>query len=310
MPNSILRINSSRSLFVVTYQLLRGGLLTQLKSLGLCFALCLAASNCEALESQLLIDGSLQLKIEAPKKPKASVLLIHGWAGHSNEVGDLYKNLAKELGKIGIASVRVNIRGESEREKTNFRLTSTFASRVQDAEIAFKYMIDLYPDLPIGVVGFSLGGATALSLISAYQTKIDSVVLWSSAGNPKRVIEMVPADKLQTILQDGEAKVDFFTTLTITRKHILGLLGHDVFSGLEKFKGNMLSIRGSEDFVEPIEKQLFDKAKAQREEAIVLYGADHIFNVLDPDKSYASRVLELTTKWLFDTLVYQPRKIE
>ena len=50
---------------------------------------------------------------------KSAVLMIHGWAGQMDEVGDMYKHLAQRLSDQGIASIRINIRGESEREATN-----------------------------------------------------------------------------------------------------------------------------------------------------------------------------------------------
>jgi alpha-beta hydrolase superfamily lysophospholipase len=109
------------------------------------------------------------------------VLLYHGWTGKMDEVGDLYKRLAHQLGEAGIASLRIDFRGEGERN--GHRLTSTFATRIADGEAALAFVQKELPKAKVGIVGFSLGGATALAVTGRNATKITSLVLWSSSGN-------------------------------------------------------------------------------------------------------------------------------
>jgi alpha-beta hydrolase superfamily lysophospholipase len=236
-------------------------------------------------------------------QPKASVLLIHGWAGNMNEVGDMYKRLAAELASHQIASLRINIRGESEREKSGYRLTSTFASRVTDAEIGLAFLRQQYTDVPTGVVGFSLGGATAIKLMGLHPADISSVVLWSSAGDPALVGQSIlsPA-QMREVLETGEVKVPTWETLTVTKEHVLGMMGQDIYHNVGAYKGALLSVRGSEDYVTPIEKYLFPLTSSTNAEARVIQGADHIFNTFEQNRNYDERLIKQTVDWLVNTL--------
>ncbi|MDU0354231.1 alpha/beta fold hydrolase [Paraglaciecola aquimarina] len=264
-----------------------------------------------ASEQQILVDGDLiaiynnGLTAGNNKKPKAVVLMIHGWASQMNEVGDMYLRLAAQLALRDYASLRINIRGESEGEKSRYRLTSTFASRIADAQAGLKYLQKHHPGLPVAVVGFSLGGATAMALAGKEVDAIDSVVLWSTAGDPAHVLNTMPAKVVNEVLNNGAAKLQQWVELTITRQHLLGMLGYDIFNPLKNYSGALLSIRGSDDFVTPQELTIFSHASASPEESVVISGADHIYHSLSTDKQYVERVLAHTVRWFEDTLSFR-----
>ncbi|MCF2948024.1 alpha/beta fold hydrolase [Paraglaciecola aquimarina] len=239
---------------------------------------------------------------KSTQTPKAAVLLIHGWASQMNEVGDMYLQLAARLAAKDYASLRINIRGESEGEKNNFKMTSTFASRVADAQAGLNFLLEQYPNTPIAVVGFSLGGATALALTGSNPDKISSVVLWSSAGNPANMLDTMPTEVVQKVMKTGQAILQQWVDLTITRKHLQGMQGHDIFSPLAEYTGALLSIRGSDDYVPVQEPKIFASANASPEESVLISGADHIYHSLSADKQYVERVLTHTIRWFNDTL--------
>lgn len=260
-----------------------------------------------AKEQAVVLDKDLQAiendGLSADRtSAKGAVLMIHGWASQMNEVGDMYARLAAQLAEQGYASLRVNIRGESERELTNYTMDSTFNSRVADAQAGLDYLRQHYPKLPVALVGFSLGGATAMALTGNNPQVISSLVLWSSAGDPGEISRQMPAATVQEILTKGQAKLQQWVELTITRMHLLGMMGHDVFSKLQHYQGALLSIRGTEDFVPAQESSIFAHANASPEEAHIISGADHIFNSLTPGNPYSERVIQHTVRWFNDTL--------
>lgn len=264
--------------------------------------------DASAAEQQLSLDNNMiaiyndGMSEQHSQAPKAAVLLIHGWASQMNEVGDMFANLATQLAVEGYASLRINIRGESERELSNFTLTSTFATRVEDAQTGLNYLRARHTNLPIGVVGFSLGGATAMALTGNNPQAIKSLVLWSSAGDPAAILREMSPQVVKQVLDTGEAKVPAWVELTVTRQHLLGMLGFDIFTPLKNYTGALMSIRGSDDFVPPQEDEIFANANAAPEEFYLISGADHIFRVLEPEKSYAQRVINHTLRWFNDTL--------
>lgn len=235
---------------------------------------------------------------------KAAVLLIHGWAGQMDEVGDIYKRLAKRLAKQGIASLRINIRGESEREATNFLLTSTFESRVTDAQTGLDHLQKNYANAKFGAVGFSLGGATTLKLIGDNPQAVDSVVLWSTVGDPGTMFEDLTAEQKQQVMQDDKVTLQRWVDVTITKKHYLGYKGYDIFTPLKAYRGAILSIRGSDDYLVPAEREIFAAASATPEFSWILEGADHTLNVYDqPNPGYGEQVLQATVKFMVGRLL-------
>ena len=265
---------------------------------------CFAKSNFQ--EEALVLDVNMQAIHLRPtgKKVSAAVLLIHGWSGQMNEVGDMFKRYAEQLADNGIASIRVNIRGESERERTEFTLDSTFASRVHDAEVGLKYLLSTYPKARIGITGFSLGGSTAMALTGRYPSEVSSLILWSTAGNPAEMLTRgLSAAEVKTVLEEGEVILPRWETLRATQKHILGMLGHDVFSGLSAFEGALLSIRGSEDYVPAQEQKIIEHASAKREEYRIFVGADHIFQSFDPESQFDERLIKQSLEWMLETLL-------
>ena len=238
----------------------------------------------------------------AKSSARGMVIMIHGWSGQKDEVGDLFKRQAQALAERNIASLRMNIRGESEREATNYRLTSTFVSRVQDAQAGVDWAIEHHPLLPIGLLGFSYGGATAMELISQEPAQYQSLVLWSSILNPNELLLDQPAEPLRQALETGEGAIQDWTTLLITRAHVLGMIGFDPLRGLPQYRGALLSLRGSEDSVPQHDPEILKQAGGKRLEYRILQGADHIFNAFDPTKDYVDRIIKQTAVWFEQTL--------
>lgn len=234
--------------------------------------------------------------------PQAAVLLLHGWTGHRDEVGDMFKRTAAQLTEKGIASLRIDFRGEGERN--GHRLTSTFAGRIADAEAALSFLQERYPDTPIGVVGFSLGGATSLALVGRHPEAVDSLVLWSTAGD--LAVDFFTNEELKPAIREametGESLHQSWTALTLTREHLTGMAGYDLFGPLEAYRGALLAIRGTADYVHNYDPRILAAASASLEEIVTIGNADHIFNTLDPTSSHDERTIELTVEWMAHTL--------
>ena len=269
--------------------------------------LCVGTANAESTPSErsLTLSSGANATLTLPadsSSARGMVIMIHGWSGQKDEVGDLFKRQAKALAERNIASLRMNIRGESEREATNYRLTSTFVSRVQDAQAGVDWAIEHYRLLPIGLLGFSYGGATAMELISQEPTQYQSLVLWSSILNPNELFIGQPAEPFRQALETGEGAIQDWATLLITREHVLGMIGFDPLRGLPQYRGALLSLRGSEDSVPQHDPKILKQAGGARLEYRILQGADHIFNAFDPTKRYGDRIIKQTTSWFEQTL--------
>ncbi|MEP1382529.1 MAG: alpha/beta fold hydrolase [Paraglaciecola sp.] len=278
-------------------------------SLSIVFSSCAAPKEAihsatepsSGITKDFVLNTGSSATIEQPKcKAKSAVLLIHGWVGQKDEVGDLYKDLSAQLRGSCIASLRFDVQGEAEREKSNFTLTSTFKSRMEDTEAALAYLKKQYPTLPLVVVGFSLGGATAMELVSRHPKTFEGVVLWSSALNPNEIVTQPSYyAAVRGAIDEGESVLkEAWADLTFTRQHVIGMLGYNPIRNLGEFEGHLLAIRGSDDYLPAHEKTIFEASKAVTEDAYYLGGADHVFDVFDPENSQKDKVLGLTLSWI------------
>ena len=156
----------------------------------------------------------------AAKHP--AVLLLHGFASQKDEVGNMYKNLARGLAEHGIASLRIDFAGSGQSKQTFLDLT--YPGMVADARAALEWLLKR-PTIDkshVGVQGFSLGSTLAATLAGT-DSRIRGFASWSGAiinGGPfwpPEDLTKCQANGGHLLLDLGFTKVDlscaFFTTM-------------------------------------------------------------------------------------------------
>ncbi len=152
------------------------------------------------------VDLDLAVNILAGKTFKGStwdgmdgkpiVLLVHGLGGNS---GSSYMSLAaRELAKQGIRSVALNMRGSSGRP--NRRMQLYHACAYQDVEFVLNWLMEKYR-VPMGVMGFSLGGCITLNLMGRRAQHLPDFLVAAATISP-------PLDLLtgSQLIQKGPGK--------------------------------------------------------------------------------------------------------
>lgn len=237
------------------------------------------------------------------------VVMVHGWGGVLDEVGDLYLRQAERLSASGISSIRMQIQGEGEALARGEPLDSTFSSRVADARAGLAWVWNHYPNASVGLLGFSYGGPTVMRIAVSAERPIESMVLWSSALNPLDILnDESQAGAVKAALETGVGTFQSWMPIPVTRRHVLGMLGESILPEMSAFSGALLAIRGSKDFLPQGDALILNASRASKKEALLIEGASHIFNVVEADQTrgnqrYAEQVLESTTQWFEDTLL-------
>lgn len=217
---------------------------------------------------------------------QGGILLLHGVK--SNRLQML--NRAKFLQKAGYDVLLFDFQahGESGGEQITFGHLEAL-----DAESAFDYLQDRLCNPNVGVIGVSLGGASAL--LGNVKLKAKALILESVYPTIEEAID----DRLKIYF--GSLGGYLSPLLTLQLKPRLGIGVDDLkpIEQLKKVKGAVMIVAGSDDKHTTLaeSKRMFKEAHEPKE-LWVVEGAGHVdFDELDKDE-YEERVLDFFGEWM------------
>ena len=232
----------------------------------------------------------------AAKHP--AVLLLHGFASQKDEVGNMYRNLARGLAEHGIASLRIDFAGSGQSKQTFLDLT--YPGMVADARAALEWLLKR-PTIDkshVGVQGFSLGSTVAATLAGT-DSRIRGFASWSGAiinGGPF----WPPEDLTKCQANGGHLLLDLgFTKVDLSCAFFTTMAAETSLTDLAPYKNPLLLIAGSVDTtVDPMTSRKVVPAVQSLDVTLrIIPGADHIYLVLDKDQTLANRCISITVAW-------------
>lgn len=168
------------------------------------------------------------------------VVMFHGFTGHKNENGYLFKQLTETLVASNFATLRYDFMGsgESDGKFSDY----TFFTEIEDGIAIVKEAYELNNKKPIILLGFSMGGAVASRVSLEVQDLIEKLVLLSPAGNMPQIIDRYFAS--HEIDENGNIDMGGYY-MNIAIKNAFN--NFDMYKGIEKFKKPVLIMQGSND---------------------------------------------------------------
>ena len=232
-----------------------------------------------------------------------TVLFLHGFADDMDGAGDLTKHAAEFLAAKGIASLRINFRGEGDRKRTD--IESTFPMRLADTASAYAFLLKTpgVAKAHIGVVGWSLGASTAIETCGEHPDWFSTLLTWSSPfGDQYQMFLQMPFAR--DAIRDGVGYDDVpgWKKIKVKREFFESFKGYDLAKAIAKYHGPFLTLRGSEDFLEHADEAMLKASGSAKSQAIMIGGADHVFKVFNPELGLWNRAIEISDRWLEENL--------
>ncbi len=244
------------------------------------------------------IPGILALpKAGGAARSYPAVLMLHGFASHKDEVGDMYLREARALAERGIASLRIDFAGTGDSEQPY--TANTWTGMVADAAIAYDWLVahSRTIDDRVGVLGFSMGSKVGLGLL-AERPDIPAFASWSGAlsdGIPPGFIDLY--DEAQA---NGSVVLDLgFAVVELSLAWFDTMIASTPLTDASDYTGAILAVAGSEDTtVDPSVSAAFVATLNTPDETLrIIEGADHIYHVLTPDQTHAEAAITITADW-------------
>jgi dienelactone hydrolase len=244
------------------------------------------------------IPGILALpKAGGAVRSYPAVLMLHGFASHKDEVGDMYLREARALAQRGIASLRIDFAGTGDSEQPY--TANTWTGMVADAVVAYDWLVENSRtiDDQVGVLGFSMGSKVGLGLL-AERPDVPEFASWSGAlydGIPPGFIELY--DDAQ---RDGHVVLDLgFAVVDLSLAWFDTMIASTPLTDASGYEGAVLAVAGSADTtVDPSVSQAFIATLHSPDETLrIIQGADHIYNVLTSDQTQAEAAIAITANW-------------
>lgn len=248
---------------------------------------------------------------QRPASRVPAVLLLHGTASQKDEVGGLFASLAARLRSQGIASLRIDFAGTGQ-SPVDYEQYTLFGS-VRDSltALAFLQQHPRIHDDRIAVLGFSQGGLIAQRLITS-APELAGLVTWSTvAMDGIGSFQGFFDEYFETAKRDGFAAVSYpwlSSPLHFSVEWFEQISDQQTLTAMEIYEGPIFAIAGAADESVPYQQSidLIAQSTNSRSRAVVLAGANHIFNVLADQPiaspTHAEQLLAMTTAWFRDEL--------
>ena len=236
--------------------------------------------------------GVLRGFLTEPNEPrKELVVMFHGYTGHKNENGFLFKQFSKLFAENGIASLRFDFMcsGDSDGDFEDM----SFLTEIEDGRNIVEYAYELNNHQPIILLGFSMGGAVAGKVASEYRHIIKKLVLLAPAGCMDILgTERYGVDR-NNVPEDFKYDLGGFC---ISAKLPKSFQNISVYGDVEKFENPVLICHGELDASVPIEYGRKYQSLYKNCEFHEIKGAPHCFTKVEYRKEVQKHILNFLTK--------------
>jgi alpha-beta hydrolase superfamily lysophospholipase len=261
-------------------------------------------------------DLKIYYQAWVPEGPKAVIQLVHGGFEHSGR----YQNVVNELIPEGYAIYANDHRGHGKSEGLR-NYVDSFDQFIEDEKIFYDLIREKYLDLPIFMLGHSLGSFIAIYFTEKYEHLLNGLILSGTGSKPgketsgflklivKALSKVTPKMKFNPridakfLSHDPEIVKNYKSDPLVKADTITARLGYEMVKNFNRlgatirnFKINLLVQCGSEDKLIGGNKELEDYFKMNDKTIKIYEGLYHeVYNEIEKERTV---VLKDLKDWL------------
>lgn len=241
---------------------------------------------------ETISDGyTLRGILNQVENSKGLVIMFHGFTGHMNENGYLFKELSFQLAEHGFSSIRFDYRGNGISDGRFNEMT--FETVLDDARNIIKYAQSLKINKKVIILGFSMGGAAASMVAKEFEADLEKLVLLSPA-----------ASMMETVVgrYRNNPSVNWYDENNIDMGgYLMSKAFVDSFDDLDLYQNTNLNvpviiIHGEKDMSVPIEYGRKYASLYPNCEFYMVPGSEHCYQRMDRRAFVNSHILEFLEK--------------
>jgi len=251
-----------------------------------------------------------------PESPKAVIQLVHGGFEHS----DRYQNVVNELIPEGFAIYADDHRGHGKSEGLR-NYVDSFDQFIEDEKLLYDIIKEYHPNVPIFMLGHSLGSYIAIYFTEKYENLLDGLILSGTGTDPgqetskflvllaKAFSKIAPKMKFNPRLDakflshDSEVVKAYENDPLVNADKITARLSYEMLRNFEKLKETigrfqipLLIQCGSEDKLIKGSEKLNDIVKMTDKTVKIYEGLYHeVYNEIEEERV---KVLKDLRDWL------------
>lgn len=205
---------------------------------------------------------------------KQIAVCLHGYTGHKNENGFLFKQIAAVLAEHQIATLRYDYMGSGDSDGDFSE--QTFETVKNDARAIIKNAVKMNNGKPIYLIGFSMGGANAARMSQEMPELIEKLVLLSPAG--KLINNVSRAFSSHNIVDNQFVDLGGYY---LNKAFFTSLEHADLYEGVEKYQNPVLILQGTKDqAVNPADSKHYAELYPHSK-YVLIEGAEHCYTKVE-----------------------------
>jgi len=258
-------------------------------------------------ERAVTVSAGLEGTLTAAKSPgpRPMVVMLHGFGGHRDEVGDLFAKLARRLAKEGLSSLRIDFPGNGKSEGEFGDITAGLYRRAAIAALRFARSAPGADPARLGLLGYSFGGAIATASLGSDAPRTRALVLWAPVGDPAvDMLESLGAERAAEAERAGAVEIPWGkSTIELKRGFFRSLAELKPLEAVSHYAGDLFVVAGSGDRLVKHVAPLYEAARsARRREQRVIDGANHFFGATERGGGQVEPLLAETTAFFATSL--------